>query len=127
LEIQPDELFNINSTRYLPIFAIHRSGNFTQDKVKELFGDLKTGLKAKKLIIILGYVFAGVLILSSAFFGYKVYSQKKEDQEERPDEEESLVDKKKKQPHLLIQGSEYKSEFKSDFKSGETQNKESEN
>jgi len=46
--------------------------------------------------MILGYTFAGVLILSSVFFGYKAYSKKSEEDEERPDEEESLVDKKKK-------------------------------
>jgi len=48
--IEKDELFE-NDNRFIPIYYVFRSGNFTEESVKEIFGDLIVGLSFKLIFI----------------------------------------------------------------------------
>lgn len=51
----------------LPVFAVYRSGNLTEEKANELFGPLTTALNVKTAIFYIGIVLVliglGILVL----------------------------------------------------------------
>jgi len=54
----------------LPIFNTFRSGNMTEDFIDSKFGQLKTALLWKKIILIVGFVVGGLLLI--AFIGIMI-------------------------------------------------------
>jgi hypothetical protein len=65
--IENDELFDID-TKFLPIYYVFRTGNFTEASVQSVLGDLLTGLTFKFILLILGVclitLFTSLLIFS---------------------------------------------------------------
>lgn len=53
--VTPDLLFP-GEERMLPVFSLYRSGNISQEKAEELFGDLKTAIAAPRIMMLLGLI-----------------------------------------------------------------------
>lgn len=52
----------------IPFFSVYRSGNFTEDQVNDLLGDLKTGLTIKTVALFTGTILGGILLIAFGYF-----------------------------------------------------------
>lgn len=52
----------------IPFFSVYRSGNFTEDQVNDILGDLKTGLTIKKVALYVGTVLGAILLIAFGYF-----------------------------------------------------------
>ncbi|KAL4496216.1 hypothetical protein ABPG72_012953 [Tetrahymena utriculariae] len=75
LLFEPDLLFNkVKEPVMIPFFYVYRSGNFTQAKIDDIYGALKTGLLIQQLVLYIGCSLGAILLLA---FIYSLFSIKK--------------------------------------------------
>lgn len=65
--LEQDELFDIDN-KFLPIYYVFRTGNFTQDSMQLVLGDLITGITLKLILQIVG------VCLTTLFIALMIFS-----------------------------------------------------
>ena len=65
--IEKDELFNIDN-KFIPIYDIFRTGNYTENSIQDVLGDLLTGLTLKLIFQIIG------VCLTTLFIAFMIFS-----------------------------------------------------
>jgi hypothetical protein len=73
--LEPDELFDIEP-KFVPIYLLVRSGNYSQDSVNHIFGDLITGFSIQVVMQIVGIALT-FLCISLIVFSIVRIQQKK--------------------------------------------------
>lgn len=73
---QPDALFTYPTPTMLPIFAICRSGNLTEDVFHDLYDPLVLGLKIKEASVYVGIGIVAVFLGLFAFATFKIRKAK---------------------------------------------------
>ena len=77
---QPDALYTYPIGTMMPIFAISRSGNLTEEKFHQLFDPLVMGLKFKQVVV---YIGIGLALLSIVMFLFSYYKMRKANKKEK--------------------------------------------
>jgi Ca2+-dependent lipid-binding protein len=65
--IEKDDLFEIDD-KFIPVYFLYRSGNFTEESVMKVFGDLLIGFAFRQIILLFGslliFLWVSVMIFS---------------------------------------------------------------